>query len=166
MSIHFPILFVTALVPMFVGFFWYHEKTFGKPWQVHSRTTDDMIKGGNMALIMGLSYFFNLMLSLILFSFVIHQWQVQSLFASDPDFGQAGAASTAFLNDFFEAYGEKHRTFKHGVVHGVFIAVFFVLPVIAVISLFERRNWKYILIQFGYWLICLSIMGGILCQFG
>lgn len=165
MSINYPILFAVALIPMVVGFIWYNEKVFGKAWQAASGTTDEQIQSGNMAIILGLSYVFSLMLAMILVSLTIHQFQVNSLFGSDPDFGQAGAESTIFLEDFFARFGDKHRTWSHGAVHGGFMAVFFALPLIAINSLFERRGWKYILIHFGYWFITLVAMGAIVCAF-
>ena len=46
-----------------------------------------------------------------------------------------------------------------------FIAgLFFALPIIGVISLFERKGFKYIAIHAGYWTLTLTLMGGILCQ--
>lgn len=165
MSINFPIVFAVALVPMFVGFFWYGNALFGKAWQHHSGTTDEMIEGSNMALILGLSLVFSLMLSMMVMTLVIHQWSVQGLFATDPGFGTPGNASTAFVEDFMSKYGDKHRTWTHGAVHGIFLSIFLALPLIAIKSLFERKSWKYILIHFGYWLVTLTIMGALLCTF-
>ncbi|MEL6988082.1 MAG: DUF1761 domain-containing protein [Bacteroidota bacterium] len=36
---------------------------------------------------------------------------------------------------------------------------------IGCISLFERRGWKYVLIHAGYWLLTLTLIGGVVCQF-
>lgn len=165
MSINFPIVIAAAVIPMFVGFIWYHDKTFGKPWQKASGVTDEMINGGNMALIMGLSFVFSCMLSMMLMTLCIHQFQVQGLFASDPGFGEPGSASTVFLEDFFSRFGDKHRTWSHGAVHGAFLSIFVILPVIAIKALFERKNFKYILINFGYWLVTISAMCAVLCAF-
>ena len=67
-------------------------------------------------------------------------------------------------NDLMAIYGSRFRTFGHGALHGGTTAVFFVMPLIGVPSLFESRGWKYILIHSLYWMICLILMGGLLCQ--
>jgi hypothetical protein len=48
-------------------------------------------------------------------------------------------------------------------LHGAIGALFFVLPVLGINALFERKGWKYILINVGYWVLTLAIMGAILC---
>jgi len=35
--------------------------------------------------------------------------------------------------------------------------------VIGINGLFERQSWKHILVNFGYWLVVLTIMGAIFC---
>lgn len=165
MSINFPIILAAGLIPMFIGFIWYHDKVFGKPWQRASGVTDEMIQGGNMLLIMGLSYVFSCMLAMMLMTFSIHQFQVQSLFASDPDFGNPDSETTKYLADFFNRFGDKHRTWTHGAVHGAFTSIFVALPIIAIKALFERKNFKYILINFGYWLVTITAMCAVLCAF-
>ncbi len=165
MSINYPIVFLAALVPMVVGFVWYNDKVMGKVWQKASGTTDEMIAGSNMLLILGLSYFFSCMLSMMMMSLVIHQFQVQSLFVSDPDFADPNSETNKYIVDFFDRFGDKHRTWSHGAVHGGFLATFVALPLIAINALFERRGYKYILVHWGYWLITMTIMGAILCDF-
>jgi hypothetical protein len=56
-----------------------------------------------------------------------------------------------------------HRSFGHGALHGAIGAIFFVLPVLGINALFERKGWKYILINVGYWVVTLTIMGAIIC---
>jgi hypothetical protein len=40
--------------------------------------------------------------------------------------------------------------------------VMFALPLIGINSLFERKSFKYIAINAGYWIVCLTIMGSII----
>ena len=65
---------------------------------------------------------------------------------------------------FMEEFGNEFRTFKHGALHGVLAGVFFFFPVIAINGMFERKSWKYIFINTGYWVISLAIMGAIICS--
>jgi hypothetical protein len=42
------------------------------------------------------------------------------------------------------------------------MTLFVVLPTLGTNALFEQKNWKYILINVGYWALTLSVMGGII----
>ena len=70
----------------------------------------------------------------------------------------------AEFNALMAKYGDAQRGFSHGAMHGSMVSIFFVLPLIAINSLFERRGWKYTFIHFGYWFCSLVLMGGLLCQ--
>lgn len=63
-------------------------------------------------------------------------------------------------------YGENYRTFKHGALHGAMTGIFIALPILATQAMFERKSLKYVLINAGYWIITLALMGGIVCQWG
>jgi hypothetical protein len=64
---------------------------------------------------------------------------------------------------FMADYGTAYRTFKHGMLHGFITGLFLALPIVGINALFERKSWKYILINGGYFIVCLTIMGGIIC---
>ena len=51
--------------------------------------------------------------------------------------------------------------FSHGAAHGLLLGLMVILPIKVNNALFERRGWKYKLINAGYWILCSSIMGGI-----
>ena len=65
----------------------------------------------------------------------------------------------AFMND----YGSAFRTFKHVALHGFISGLFFAFPIIAINGLFERKSWKYIWINSGFWIVTLTIIGAIIC---
>jgi len=90
----------------------------------------------------------------------VHQAHINSLFADSANDAVAMADKEAFL----AKYGTWYRTFKHGAFHGILTGVFFVLPVLGTNALFERKGWKYILINAVYWTLTLALMGGIICQ--
>ncbi len=56
-------IFLGGLIPMIVGFIWYHEKVFGGAWMKSLGFTAESIKQSNMGLIMGLSTLCSLFLS-------------------------------------------------------------------------------------------------------
>ncbi|MBP9069986.1 MAG: DUF1761 domain-containing protein, partial [Bacteroidia bacterium] len=47
----------------------------------------------------------------------------------------------------------------HGALGGVLIA----LPILGTNAMFERKGFKYIAINCGYWIITMMVMGGIVC---
>lgn len=55
-----------------------------------------------------------------------------------------------------------NHTFGHGAFHGALLAILMILPVIGTNAQYEGRSWTYILVNSGFWLVCFSIMGGIL----
>jgi len=63
----------------------------------------------------------------------------------------------------FEKYGSNFRTFKHGAFHGILASLMLALPLIGINALFERKGFKYIAINVGYWIVSFAIMGGIVC---
>lgn len=157
MEFNFIAIIVAALVPLIVGFIWYNPKVFGNAWMQASGMTEEQIKGGNMAKIFGLSLLFAFLLAFMLPTLVNHQMAAVSLTGGDVE--NALPSFQAFMDD----YGDAFRTFKHGVLHGVLAGIFIALPILGTNALFERKSAKYILINSGYWIVTLGIMGGIIC---
>lgn len=156
---------LAALVPMIIGFIYYNPKTLGTAWMNAAGMTEEKMKGANMGVIFGVSLLFSFMLAFVLQPIVIHQFGVMSTLLMEPDFGDSTSATGIFYNDFMAKYGNNYRTFKHGVFHGFIFALFVVMPILGTNALFERKSFKYIAINVGYWAITLMLMGGILCQF-
>lgn len=157
MEINFLALVVAAASTFVVGFIYYNPKVFGSAWMTASGLTEEKVKAGNMALIFGLSFLFAFMISMEMQFLTIHQTGAISMVGGDPS--NALPSFQAFMDD----YGNVYRTFKHGALHGFLASLFFAFPMIATIALFERKSWKYILINSGYWVICLTLIGAIVC---
>jgi hypothetical protein len=157
MEINFLAILVAALVPLVMGFIWYNPKTFGNAWMRESGLTEESLKGGNMAVIFGLTFVFSFLIAFALQFLTIHQTGALGMVGGDVS--KALPSYTAFMED----YGMAFRTFKHGALHGFLGGVLFLFPVMAINALFERKSWKYILINSAYWLISVTIMGGIVC---
>jgi hypothetical protein len=119
--------------------------------------TEEKAKGANMLKVFGLTILFSFMIAFILEFLVIHQFGASGMIGGDPSVAKPSYA--AFMAD----YGTAYRTFKHGALHGFMTGLFLALPLIGINSLFERKSWKYILINGGYFIVCFTIMGGILC---
>jgi len=155
--------FVAAIIPMVIGAVWYHPKVFGNAWMKASGVTEEQIQGGNMPLIFGLAYVFSLILAFGMTGIVIHQSGIDSLFTMDIMAGDEEI--TTMVESLHATYGDKHRHFGHGALHGGIAAILLALPLLGTIALFERRKWKYVAIHTGYWFVAMSLMGGVICQF-
>lgn len=152
---------IVALFPLLLGFVWYNPKVFGKAWMEGAGLNEEKMKGANMILIFALTYLFSFFIAISLHVLTIHQMALGSLMQgheSDP-------AYTKWMADSMALVGGSFRTFKHGALHGTISSVFLVLPIIAINAMFERRGFKYILINWGFWTVCFIVMGGIVCQF-
>ncbi len=162
MEINFLAVLVAAFIPMIIGFVWYNL-LFSKAWMAASGMTEEKIKSGNMAVIFGVSFVLSFLLAMYMNVLSIHQFNVDGVFAVNGQPPAEGSEGAIFLADFHAKYDGLHRTFTHGVVHGIFAAIMFILPIMGTNALFERKGWKYILVNVGYWLVTVSIMAGIVC---
>ncbi|MFT5848378.1 MAG: hypothetical protein ACJARX_002176 [Psychroserpens sp.] len=154
MEFNYLAIVVAAVVPMVLGFVWYNPKVFGITWMREAEMTEVKMKGGNMAIIFGVSFLLALLLAFFSNFLVVHELGVLGLTEGNLE----GATTQAFLEEFEGSW----RTFKHGALHGAIAGVMFALPIIGINSLFERKSFKYIAINAGYWIVCLTIMGSII----
>lgn len=150
-----PAFAIATLIPLIIGFVWYNPKTpMGALWMKEVGMTTERMKGSNMPLIFGLSILFSFLMNFFVVSHeVIHQYGAASTLMNHPE--EMLRVLTDYQNEF--------RTFGHGVLHGAFLGIFFVLPLFAINGMFERRSWKLIGINVAYWTLSLMLMGGVLC---
>jgi hypothetical protein len=165
MQLNWTILLLATIIPMIIGFIWYHPSVFGTIWMRASSVTPESAKGANMALIFGLSFFFAFLIAFTMQFVVIHQFHVYSILVNEPGLDDPTSEVGIYLKGFMDKYGNNFRTFRHGVIHGVVIGIFFALPITATNALFERKGGKYIFVNAGYWIISLALMGGVICAF-
>jgi hypothetical protein len=157
MEINFLALLVSALTTLVIGFIWYHPKVFGTIWMKESGVTEEKIKGGNMAVIFLSSLVYAFLITLILQVLVIHQYGAIGMVGGDPTIAKPSYA------EFMADYGNAFRSYKHGALHGFITGLFLALPVIGTNALYERRSFKYTLVTGGFWIVCCTIMGAIIC---
>lgn len=163
MHFNFLAVALAALIPIIIGFIWYHPSLFGNTWMKLNNFTEEQLKSSNMLLIFGASLVLSFILAFNMNFVVIHQLHVYSVLADMPGINDPNSEIGKYYADFMESYGSNFRTFKHGALHGTLASIFFILPVLGINALFERRGFKYLAIHFGYWLTCLLLMGGIVC---
>ena len=154
-------LLASAVVTLVVGFIWYNPKVFGTVWMRENNLTQEELRKGNMLKIFGLTYIFSLMITMIEMGLTIHQSGAVGMVGGPPLIESAKPSFNAFMAD----YGMAYRTFKHGALHGFMSGLFFAFPILGITGLFERKSWKYIFVNTGFWIVTLTLMGGIICQF-
>ena len=157
MNFNFLALALASFSTLFVGFIWYHPKVFGTIWMRESGTTEEKINKSNMVLLFVASLFYAFLISFVIQFLVIHQ---TGAYAATVDIKDV---DPSVAENYFKAFGETYRTFQHGALHGFMSGLFLVLPVIGTNALYERRSFKYVLINGGFWIVCFTIMGGIIC---
>ena len=162
METNYLFLALAALVPMVIGFVWYGP-LFGKAWMKQMGFTEESLKEGNMVLTLILSYVFSFFVAFFLQFITVHQLGALSSMMESGATELTTEAAADFQN-FLAKYGANYKDFKHGFLHGALTGVFLGLPILAIQAMFERKKFKYIAINAGYWIITLGIMGGIVCQ--
>lgn len=138
MHVNWLAVVIAALMPMIIGFIYYHPKTLGGAWMRSNGFTLESLGTGPKPVLYGVALGLSLMLSMWLMANVTGPGQLTA-----PD-------------------GHSYATFGHGVVHGIIISLFVLLPVLGTLSIFERRGWNWVFVNLGYWIATLSVMGGIL----
>ncbi len=126
-------ILLAALIPILVGFVFYHEKVFGKAWMESLGLKKEDARKANMAVLFGASF----VMSFILANFILYN-------VDGP--GQEG----------------QFDSFKHGAFHGVLLSLMVAAPVMVINGLFEMRKWKTMLINIGFWFVCIVLMAGLL----
>jgi len=140
-EINYIAIIVAALVPNILGAI-YYGKIFEKQWLDSLNLTAEDFKGRNEALIYG---------GALVLSFIVAFFLKFLIELTHKEVGQTGEL----------VFGSFH-TFGHGALHGAGFCIGIVLPVIICLGLFQKAKGSNILINCFYWLLCFSIMGGIL----
>lgn len=160
-DINFLAIVLSGLIPLAVGFVWYSPKLFGNTWMNACGLTKEKLEGGNMPLIFGLSFLFSVFIAFSLMPMVNHSFSIVSALGGF----DITEESATLLKEIMLHIGDSHQSFGHGVLHGAMTGILFVLPIITINALFERKGFKYIAINAGYWVMTLALMGGVVNQF-
>lgn len=159
---NFLVLLGASVIPMAVGFAWFHPKTFGgDTWYDVARLTGtDRSEVSTYKLLS--TMVLNFFIAFGLFGLTVHQFGIFSLVGGDENLLTTGTAAA-----FMAEHGNNYLTFGHGVTHAVLQAVIgFAIPLLGYVTIFEKKSFKYFIIYLGYWIINLTLMGGVICAWG
>jgi Protein of unknown function (DUF1761) len=137
-TVNFLAIGLAALIPMIIGFVYYHPKVAGKAWMEANGFTMESLGKGPQPILYGVALLLSLMLALFVGSNVTGPGQDTA-----PD-------------------GHSYHTFQHGLVHGIILTLMVASPILGTMGIFEKKSMKWFIVNIGYWLITLSLMAGIL----
>lgn len=138
MDINWLALIAAAILPLVTGFIWYNPKFFGTAWMKETGMTEEKAKSMNPGKTYGLA---------VIFAFFLAFYIYMTALVGGPDDMRHGT--------------EAYMTFKHGATHGALLGLLVGLPMFATNALFEMKSAKYVLINVGYWILTMALMGGI-----
>lgn len=159
------VLFLAALIPLVIGFIWYNPKIFGTAWMIESGMTEEKAKGANMAKVFIITFIMGFLIAFTIQFIVIHQYHYYSILAGEQGINDPASPMGQQLAEFMKTYGDRFRSFKHGALHGFLNGLLYVTPIMTINSLFERRSFKYIAINAGYWIVTIALIGGVVCAY-
>jgi hypothetical protein len=136
-SINWAAVIVAAISSFVLGGIWYSPALFGKAWMKDNQLTEELIKKGNKGKIFGLTFLFSVLMAVNLAMFL----------ADGPATCPAECVQKTDLS--------------WGIIAG-FLAGIWTFCAIAIHSLFELKSGRLILINGGYSLVALMLMGAIL----
>jgi len=126
----FLILLAGGVVSIVVGSIWYGP-LFGRAWMLYLGATPEEAKKMAGSAMMKKSYLIAFLSSVVM----------------------------TFVMKNFENYTGVY-TFSRGVIFGTFMWLGFVVPVLLSNVLWEKKPWKIFMIGAGYYLVLLSLIGG------
>jgi len=131
-NINYLAVLVAAVASFVLGALWYGKALFGKAWQQELGFSDEYLQEGSMGKIFGSS--FVLMLVMALGMAMLVQ-------------GHAG---------------DRDIDAMQGLYHGLYVGLFFIATSMGINLLYQRRSLKLWLIDSGYQIVFLALMGAIL----
>src|SRR5690349_14425596 len=116
-------LICAAIIPMAMGFMYYHPKVMGNKWMTANGFSMETISPPKPVMYL-LALVCSFMLALFLWG-----WTTG-----------AGGMDTMQVKDPID--GHSYVTFQHGVVHGVIFSIMVLFPVFVTMKIFEMRKWS------------------------
>ncbi len=159
MNLNYLAFFLIAFIPLIIGWFWYHPKSF-----MFKYSKIECINPKELGLFQVMLLFllsFTLVFGYI--NLIIHQMGFYELFFTD--IMRGSQESKQVVQEFLAEYGDRHRHFGHGVFHGIINAFVFAFPFVAISAMLNKKSVKYVVHHFSYWLITSVIIGGLISEF-
>lgn len=156
------VILASALIPFVFAIVWFHKNLFGgENWHSIAEMSSAKSASPVKPFKLFLSIVLNIFLAFGMYLFSIHEASVFGMVGGETELMKTGTAA-AFLAE----YGGDFHTWTHGLAHGIGATLFYVLPVLGYVVIFEKKSTKYFFVYFGYWLITLVLMSIVICLWG
>lgn len=162
MSPNFVVILASALIPFVVATIWFHKSLFGgEKWHALANMSAEKAASPVKPLKLILSIILNVFLAFGMYLFSIHETGVFGMLGGDTELMKTGTAA-AFLAE----YGGNFHTVSHGLAHGLGATLFYILPFLGYVVIFEKKSAKYFWVYLIYWWISLTLMSMVICVWG
>lgn len=153
-----------AFIPFLIAVGWFHPKVFGgETWKEVANLTTAQNARAIKPWQLLVSILLNFFIAFGLFIVTVHATHILGLHGGDVEALKASPNTVAFLKE----HGQNYNTFSHGIGHGLFIGfLMFVIPILGYAVIFERKSFKYLLINGGFWAISLTLMACVISKWG
>ncbi len=142
-NINFIALICAALIPMVMGFIYYHPNLMGNTWMNANGFNKATMTAPKPVLYL-LSLVCSFMLAFFMWGWVTGGGGVDTFQVTDP------------------VDGHSYVTFQHGVFHGVAFSIMVLFPIFVTMKIFESRKWAWAFVNLGYWSLTIILMCGLL----
>jgi hypothetical protein len=142
--LNFIALICAAIIPMAMGFIYYHPNVMGNTWMNANGFTKESLKMAPKPAMYLIALGCSFLLAFFLWGWTTGAGGVDTFQVTDP-------------ND-----GHSYVTFSHGVFHGLAFSVMVLLPIFVTVKIFEMRKWSWAFVNIGYWSLAIILMCGIL----
>lgn len=149
-----------AFVPFLLAWLWYRPQNPLVKWATQNGAPMT-IRVSILQLI--LLYALSAALVFVYINLIIHQVGFYELFFTD--IMRGNEESKRIAEEFLAIYGQKYRHLGHGLFHGLIDAFALALPFLAFYAVVERVSLKRTLVHLGYWVLCSTLIGGLVAAF-
>ena len=142
-QINFLAILVATLIPMVMGFIYYHPSLLGTKWMAANGFRKETLTPPKPAMYL-LALICSFLLAMFFWSWVTGGGGMEQMQVKDP------------------VDGHSYVTFQHGVAHGIIFSITVLLPIFVTMKIFEHRSWSWAFVNWGYWGITAILMNGLL----
>lgn len=149
-----------ALVPLILGWIWYKPTM---PWVKWASSKVELKVKRPSVIGFLILYCLSGALVFVYMNLIIHQIGFYELFFTD--IMRGSEESKQIAEEFLAVYGQKHRHLGHGLFHGLIDAFALALPFLVFYNVVEKVDWKRTTVHFGFWVLCSTLIGGLVAEF-
>jgi hypothetical protein len=163
LNFNYIVVIVSTFIPVLFAKIWFSESTRSFFMLAPLNRKNDSSNKSILfyAIIILLSLFFSISMHFQ----VIHQFHFKSMFLDEVGFNESQGSAFKAFEYIMDSYGDKFRTYGHGLFHGLLNAIFIVLPILFLFKIEFNFTKKALLYYWLYFALTMMIVGSIICHF-